>query len=245
MMFKTGLENINRMIDISAVRTNVTLDELDMVIDTAIENNLICAFAMPCFTPVLVDRLSEYKDILVGGVVGFPSGADTTNMKVQQAKEMLSFGVDELDMVINVGAMKSGMYDLVHDDIKAVVEAGGGKPVKSILEICYLTDDEIAKAAEIAVKAGVTFVKTGTGWGNRPTTVDTIKIIKKTIGDSAQIKAAGGVRDLKTIHAMIDEGCTRFGIGMNTVKNILNELEMLKKGIVIDNKNDVNNGNIY
>ena len=228
-MFGAGLENISRMIDISAVRTNVTLDELDMVINTAIENNLICAFAMPCFTPVLVDRLSAYQDILVGGVVGFPSGADTTKMKVKQAREMLSLGVDELDMVINVGAMKSGMFELVHDDIKAVVEAGDGKPVKSILEICYLTNDEIAKASEIAVKAGVTFVKTGTGWGNKPTTIESIKIIKKAIGDSAQIKAAGGVRDLETIQAMINEGCTRFGIGMNTVKNIIKELEALKK----------------
>lgn len=229
MTFKAGLDNINRMIDISAVRTNVTLDELNMVINTAIENNLICAFAMPCFTPVLVDRLSEYKDILVGGVVGFPSGADTTDMKVKQAKEMLSFGVDELDMVMNVGAMKSGKHEIVYDDIKAVVEASDGKPVKSILEICYLTDDEIARASEIAVKAGVTFVKTGTGWGNKPTTVETIKIIKKAIGDSAQIKAAGGVRDLKTIQEMINEGCTRFGIGMNTVQNVLKELEDLKK----------------
>ena len=229
VMFKSGLGNINRMIDISAVRTDVTLDELELVIDLAIKNNLICAFAMPCFTNILVDRLSPYKDIMVGGVIGFPSGADTTAMKVKQAKEMLSFGVDELDMVMNVGAMKSGMFELVHDDIKAVVEAADGKPVKSILEICYLTDDEIAKASEIAVKAGVTFVKTGTGWGNKPTTVETIKIIKKAIGDSAQIKAAGGVRDLEIIQAMLDEGCTRFGIGMNTVKNILKELKALKK----------------
>lgn len=245
MTFIKNIENINRMIDISAVRTNVTLGELDMVINTAIEHNLICAFAMPCFTPILVDRLSEYKDILVGGVVGFPSGADTTEIKVKQAKELLSFGVNELDMVMNVGAMKSGMFDFVHDDIKAVVEAGDGKPVKSILETCYLTDNEIAKASEIAVKAGVTFVKTGTGWGNKPTTVETIKIIKKAIGDSAQIKAAGGVRDLETIQAMLDEGCTRFGIGMNTVKNILSELEMLKKGIAPEKKIDVHYINSY
>lgn len=224
-MFKPDLNNINRMIDISAVRTDVTLNELDMVIDLAVENNLICAFAMPCFTNILVERLSEYKDILVGGVVSFPSGAETTDMKVKQAKEMLAMGVDELDMVINVGAMKSKMYDLVHDDIKAVVDAANGKPVKSILEISYLSDYEISKASEIAVKAGVSFVKTGTGWGNKPTTVETIKIIKSAIGDSAQIKAAGGVRDIETIEAMIDEGCTRFGIGLHTVKKIFNSAE--------------------
>lgn len=227
-MFKTGLENINRKIDISAVRTDATLDELDMVIETAIENNLVCAFAMPFFTDILVDRLSDYDEINVGGVVGFPSGADTTNIKVKQAKEMISAGVDELDMVMNVGAMKSGMLEAVHDDIKAVVDAADRKPVKSILEVCYLTEYEIAKASELAVKAGVTFVKTGTGWGNKPTTLETIRIIKNAIGDSAHIKAAGGIRDLRTIKAMLDEGCTRFGIGLHTVKNILKELDTLK-----------------
>jgi len=179
IMTKSNLDNINRMIDISAVRTDVTLEELDRVIDLAIKNNLICAFAMPCFTSILVERLSQYNDIFVGGVIGFPSGADTTKIKVVQAVELQSLGVDEMDMVINVGAMKSGMYDFVLDDIKAVVEAANGTPVKSILEISYLSDYEIAIASEIAVKAGVTFVKTGTGWGNKPTTVETIKIISR------------------------------------------------------------------
>lgn len=230
-MNKPDLNQINRMIDISAVRTDVTLDELEMVIDMAIRYNLICAFAMPCFTHVLVDKLASYEAISVGGVIGFPSGAITTAMKVKEVEEMHTLGVDELDMVINVGAMKSKMYDVVYEDIKAVVEAADGKPVKSILEIAYLSDYEIAKASEIAVKAGVAFVKTGTGWGNKPTTVETIKIIKSAIGDSAQIKAAGGVRDLKTIQEMLDAGCTRFGIGMNTVKHIFNELEILNAPI--------------
>ena len=225
-MFESGIDNLNRMIDISAVRTDVTLEELNMVIELAIEYNLICAFAMPCFTEILVEKLSQYKNILVGGVIGFPSGADTTKMKVMQAKEMHSLGVDEMDMVINVGAMKSKMYDFVHDDIKAVVDAANGKPVKSILEISYLSDYEIAKASEIAVKAGVAFVKTGTGWGSKPTTVETIKVIKNAIGNSAKIKAAGGIRDLETIKAMIDAGCSRFGIGLHTVKKIFNSEEV-------------------
>jgi deoxyribose-phosphate aldolase len=223
-MFEAESRNINRMIDISGVRADVTLEEIDMIVKASIENNFICAFAMPCFTSILVEKLSDYKDIFVGGVVGFPSGADTTSIKVAQAKEMLAVGVDELDMVINVGAMKSQKYSLVHDDIKAIVETGNGKPVKSILEICYLSDYEIAKASEIAVDAGVTYVKTGTGWGNKPTTVETIKIIKNAIGDSAFIKAAGGVRDLKTINKMIKEGCTRFGLGLYTALNIVEEL---------------------
>lgn len=160
---------------------------------------------------------------MVGGVVGFPSGADTTFVKVADAKEMIAYGVDELDMVINVGALKSGEYDLVRDDIKAVVEAANGRPVKSILEICYLTDDEIARGAEIAVEAGVTYVKTGTGWGPRPTTVDTIRLIKSTIGNAALIKAAGGIRTLDTLLEMMDAGCSRFGIGINSALKIVEE----------------------
>ena len=109
------------------------------------------------------------------------------------------------------------------DDIKAVVEAADGVPVKSIIEICYLTDDQIRKAAELCVKAGVTYVKTGTGWGPKPTTVDTIRIIKETIGDEALIKAAGGVRDLDTLIQMAEIGCNRFGLGVRSAGNILEE----------------------
>ena len=223
-MYEGGLNDLNRLVDISAVRTDVTLDEINLVIKTAIKHNLICAFAMPYYTATLVERLSEYPKTLVGGVIGFPSGADTTDMKVKQVNEMLTIGVDELDMVMNVGAMKSGEYGLVYDDIKSVVVSANGKPVKCILETCYLNDSEIAKASEIAVKAGVAFIKTGTGWGKKPTTVEMIKIIKNSVGDAVQIKAAGGIRDLQTINEMYAAGCTRFGIGVHTTINIFNEI---------------------
>ena len=130
-------------------------------------------------------------------------------------------------MVINVGAMKSGMYDLVFEDIKAVVDIAGKTPVKSILEVAYLTDYEIQKASELAVKAGVTFVKTGTGWSNKPSTVEHIRLIKQTVGDAAKIKAAGGVRDMETIEAMINAGCSRFGLGINTILSITKEQQIL------------------
>lgn len=217
------LLQIPRMIDISGVRTDVTMDELDRIAAAAKQYKFICAFAMPCFTKLLVQKLADEPDVMVGGVVGFPSGADTTFIKVADAKEMMSFGVDELDMVINVGALKSGRYDLVRDDIRAVVDAANGMPVKSILEIAYLTDDEIRRGAEIAVEAGVTYVKTGTGWGPKPTTVETIKLIKSTIGDAAKIKAAGGVRTLDTLLAMKEAGCSRFGIGLSSAMKIIEE----------------------
>lgn len=217
------LLQIPRLIDISGVRTDVTLSEIDRIAAVARQYRFVCAFAMPCFTRLLVEKLRDDSDIMVGGVVGFPSGADTTAVKVACAREMLAEGVDELDMVINVGALKSGRYDLVMDDIKAVVETANGIPVKSILEVAYLTDDEIARGSQLAVESGVTFVKTGTGWANKPTTVETIKLIKKTIGDAALIKAAGGVRTLDTLLAMNDPGCSRFGIGLKSVLSILEE----------------------
>lgn len=218
------LLQIPRMIDISGVRADVSIEEVDQIAQVAKQFRFICAFAMPCFTRLMVDKLKDEPDIMVGGVVGFPSGADTTFVKVADAKEMMSLGVNELDMVINVGALKSGRYELVRDDIKAIVDTANGLPVKSILEVAYLTDDEIRRGAEIAVEAGVKYVKTGTGWAGRPTTVDHIRLIRSAIGDEALIKAAGGVRSLDTLLAMADAGCSRFGIGLRSVVNIMGEV---------------------
>ena len=215
---------IARMIDISAVRADSTLSEVRKVADAAKKYSFICAFALPCFTDELVRLLEDRSDIMVGGVSGFPSGADTTEIKVATAKQMLSLGVNEVDMVINIGALKSGKYDLVRDDIKAVVDACE-VPVKSILEIAYLTDDEVRIASRLAVEAGVAFVKTGTGWANKPTTVETIKLIRREIGNSARIKAAGGVRELSTLLEMVREGCSRFGIGLNSAIKIIEQAE--------------------
>lgn len=220
------LQTIHRRVDISGVRADVSLQELQKIVTAAKHYQFICAFALPCFTPYLVKMLKDEPAIHVGATIGFPSGAETTFLKVASAKEQIAMGVDELDMVINIGAAKSGRFDLVEQDIRAVVEAADGRfPVKSILEIAYLTDDEIRRASEAAVRAGVTYVKTGTGWAGKPTTVDTIKLIKSTIGDAALIKAAGGVRTLDTMLEMIDAGCDRFGIGLRSIMSIMKDVD--------------------
>lgn len=222
-MQQFDLTTLPRLIDISAVRTDVTMEEIENIIRIAKQFRFVCVFAMPSYTPVLIEALKDDDDINVGGVVGFPSGADTTSVKVAQAKELINMGCNEIDMVINVGALKSGDYDYVREDIKAIVAIAGNIPVKSILEISYLNDEEISKGSLLAVEAGVTYVKTGTGWGTKPTTSDTIKVIKDTIGDRALIKAAGGARTLDSVLAMMDEGCTRFGIGLTSAIKILSE----------------------
>lgn len=221
--FNGDLSQIGRMIDISAVRTDVTLGEIDNLVEVAKQYHCICTFAMPCFTPYLVEKLADTPDTITGGVVGFPSGADTSAVKAQTAKELINAGCLELDMVINVGALKSGRPDIVKDDIKTVVTAAAGIPVKTILETAYLTDEEIARGSQIGVEAGAAFIKTGTGWAPKPTTVETIRLIKSVIGDSALIKAAGGVRDLDTLLAMVEAGCSRFGIGLRSAAAILQE----------------------
>ena len=219
------LKRMARFIDISGVRTDVSIAEIDRIALACREYHFICAFAMPCFTPYLKERLSGAEDVKLGGVVGFPSGADSTAVKVATVREHLATGCDELDMVINVGALKSGMVAAVESDIRAVVDAAGGKPVKCILEVAYLTNDEICRGAEIAALAGASYVKTGTGWAGKPTTVDVIRLIKRTVGDSVRIKAAGGVRSLDTILEMMDAGCSRFGIGLRSVMSIMREVD--------------------
>lgn len=217
------LKNIARLIDISCVKTSITMPQIDEMILAAKKNLFVCVFAMPFYTKYVIEQLKSEPSVHVGGVVGFPSGADTTAIKIMQAKELLRFGCNELDMVINVGALKSGDYQTVSNDIKAIVDTAQGNPVKSILETAYLTDSEIETACEIAVGAGVSFVKTGTGWADKPATVHTIEVIKKAVGNQVKIKAAGGICDLNTLIQMYDAGCERFGIGVSSAVKIVEE----------------------
>jgi deoxyribose-phosphate aldolase len=213
---------IPSLIDISCVQTAVTYHDIENMAAVAKKYDFICAFAMPCFTEKLGALLKGSK-VMLGGVTGFPSGADTTAQKVECTSYLKSIGCDEIDMVINVGALLSGDESFVYDDIKAVVEAARPLPVKSILECAYLTDDEIRRACIAAAAAGVAFVKSGTGWANKPTTVENIKLMKEAVKDKVCIKAAGGVRSLAIMEDMYNAGCTRFGIGVKSALAIFKE----------------------
>ncbi len=222
------MKTLPRMIDLSCVKADSSIEEMNKMVQLAKDYNFVCCFAMPYYTKWLVEQLKDFPETVIGGAVGFPHGNDLTEVKILSAVTQKNLGCKEIDMVQNITALKHGDYDEVEKDIRAVKEAIGDTPLKVILEVSYLTDDEICRASEIAVKGGAHFVKTGTGWGNKPTTVDHIKLIHKTIGDSAKIKAAGGVRDLETILAMIDAGCSRFGIGVNSSIAILKEAGLWK-----------------
>jgi deoxyribose-phosphate aldolase len=212
---------IARMIDLSAVQADHTKDDIRKVAEVAIKHNCICTFALPALTPFLIDLVKDYPDILVGGVIGFPSGGTTTTSKVHEAIELKNMGCDELDMVLNIGMLKSGNLDFVREDIAAVKEAAGELPLKVIFECHYLTDNEMRKACEICAEVGVAFVKTGTGWAPTGATLENVALMKECVGDKCRVKAAGGVRDKETLIAMYKRGVTRFGIGVNSAINIL------------------------
>ncbi|WP_390073729.1 deoxyribose-phosphate aldolase, partial [Streptomyces sp. NPDC058052] len=150
-------------------------------------------------------------DVLVCTVIGFPLGATTTDVKVFETENAIKNGASEIDMVINIGALKDQRYDEVQKDIEGVIAAANGKTVKVIIETVLLTDEEKVKACELAEKAGATFVKTSTGFAGGGATPEDVKLMKDTVGNRLEVKASGGVRSLEDFEKMIEAGATRIG----------------------------------
>ena len=177
-----------------------------------------------CVNPVhvaLVHKELEGTGISTATVIGFPLGANKTVVKAFEAAEAVKDGADEVDMVINIGALRSGDYDYVLNDIKAVVEAAKPSATKVIIETCYLTDEEKEKACELSMQAGALFVKTSTGMGTGGATVHDIELMRKTVGDKMLVKASGGVDNRETAYAMIKAGADRLGV--SKVLQIVND----------------------
>ena len=219
-----NLEQFAGMVDLSCVRANSTIEEIDASVALAEKYGVICLFALPAHTPYLIEKSSHLTKTFVGGPVAFPAGAVTTKIKELEAKEMVDMGCKEIDMVNNIAWLKAGKYDKYADDVKAVIDACG-VPVKVILESAHLNDFEIQKASELCAQAGVDYVKTGTGWADGGTTVKIISLIKDAVGGACKIKAAGGIKDLQTLMEIYDAGATRFGIGVRSAESIFSELE--------------------
>jgi deoxyribose-phosphate aldolase len=225
------VQTLARMMDLSAVRAEVDAAEVRQLAEAARRFRCVCAFVLPCYLPELKTLLADAPEVGVGVVVGFPSGGHSTAVKVAEARQQLAEGATELDMVINVGMLRSGRNQYVEDDIRAVVEAAEGLPVKVILEAHHLSDDQIVQGSRLAVCAGAAFVKTGTGWAPTGATLQNVRLIKWAVGNAAQVKAAGGVRDLATVVEMIRLGVSRFGVGLTTGTTLLEECAALSQGI--------------
>lgn len=199
-----------RYIDHTLLKPEGTRQQIEKLCTEAAE----FGFASVCVNPTWVSYCSHLlrgTKVLVCTVVGFPLGANTTEVKAYETKQCVEQGACEIDMVINVGRLKSGEYDFVAQDIHAVVEAAHPAHVKVILENCYLTDEEKIKASLLSREAGAHFVKTSTGFGPSGAKIEDVALMRRVVGEQLGVKAAGGIREYDTASKMIAAGASRLG----------------------------------
>lgn len=202
--------NVAKYIDHTLLKSDSTREQIDKILEEAKKYQ----FKSVCINPTHVSYASQQlldTDVLVCTVIGFPLGATTTDVKVFETENAIKNGASEIDMVINIGALKDQRYDEVQKDIEGVIAAANGKTVKVIIETVLLTDEEKVKACELAEKAGATFVKTSTGFAGGGATPEDVKLMKDTVGNRLEVKASGGVRSLEDFEKMIEAGATRIG----------------------------------
>jgi deoxyribose-phosphate aldolase len=204
--------------------------ELEAMVEAAKKHGIYAVFALPAHTARLKE-LIRGTNIKLGAAVGFPSGSVTTATKLDEIAQFKKIGVDELDVVVNITWLRSGRHDMALSEMKAVHDAAEGIPLKLILEVTCLDEEQIRRGCEIGMETGVEFIKTGTGWMPNPTTLRHIHIIADAVKGRCKLKAAGGVRDLATLLAMYEAGVTRFGIGSRTAAAILSEAALEGSGI--------------
>ncbi|MDP9697522.1 deoxyribose-phosphate aldolase [Paenibacillus intestini] len=199
-----------KMIDHTLLRADATRNELTKLTEEAKQYQ----FASVCVNPGWVSYAAEQLQgtgVDICTVIGFPLGASTSETKAFETKDAIAKGATEVDMVINISALKDGKDDVVEQDIRAVVEAAAGTLVKVIIETCLLTDDEKVRACQAAVRAGADFVKTSTGFSTGGATPEDIALMRRTVGPDVGVKASGGVRSLEDMQKMIEAGATRIG----------------------------------
>ncbi len=202
---------LNSYIDHTLLKPTATKADIKQLCKEAIEYQFFSVCVNGCNVK-LAAKFTKKTDVSVCAVIGFPLGAMTTRSKVYEAKNAIKNGADEIDMVLNIGMLKSKQYRVVYKDIRRIKRAIGKKVLKVILETCYLTKDEIKKASEIAVKAKADFVKTSTGFGTGGATLDDVQLMKDAVNGKAKIKASGGIRDAITAQKFIDLGVQRLGV---------------------------------
>ncbi len=198
------------VIDHTLLKPEATPDEIKQLCLEAVRHS----FKAVCINPGYVRLAASELDgtgTLLATVIGFPLGATTSEAKAAEAAEAVANGADELDMVINLGRLKAGDHEYVANDIAQVVKAGGGRPVKVIIETALLTAEEKVAACRLAVGAGAVFVKTSTGFSRGGATIEDVRLMRQCVGDNIGVKASGGIRDLATLRAMVAAGATRIG----------------------------------
>ncbi|MFD2442973.1 deoxyribose-phosphate aldolase [Bacillus sp. CGMCC 1.16607] len=213
--------NIANMIDHTALKANTTKEEILKLVEEAKEYKFASVCVNPTWVKTASELLKDTPEVKVCTVIGFPLGANTPEVKAFETSNAIENGATEVDMVINIGALKDRNDELVERDIRAVVDAAKGKALtKVIIETSLLTDEEKERACQIAVKAGTDFVKTSTGFSTGGATVADIALMRKTVGPTLGVKASGGVRNREDTLALIEAGATRIGAssGVSIVK---------------------------
>lgn len=218
-------ENIASLIDHTLLKADATRDQIIALCKEAKE----FTFASVCVNPAWVSTAAEQlkgSPVKVCTVIGFPLGASTAETKAFETKDAISKGAEEIDMVINIGALKSGDTETVKNDIAAVVEAAKGHAiVKVIIETSLLSDEEKRAACELSKAAGADFVKTSTGFSTGGATVEDVRLMRGTVGPEMGVKASGGVRSLDDLNNMVEAGATRIGAssGVQIMKGLASE----------------------
>ena len=213
--------NISKVID----HTLLVPDAREEALVAFCEEAVRYGFYSVCVYPAFIKKAGEVlfeSDVKVGSVIGFPSGATFSRVKIYESIEAVLNGADELDIVLNIGAIKSGEWQSVAKELEGIIAATPETVHKIIIEACYLEDEEKKRVCEIVMKSGAEFIKTSTGFGPAGANVKDVKLLKSIVGDEIGIKAAGGIRTLKDVMAFIDAGAAR--IGTSSGVEIMNEL---------------------
>ena len=206
-------QELARFIDHTLLKPNTTIEQINKLCEEAIEYN----FASVCIPPYYVSKayklLINTESVKVCTVIDFPFGYDFTAGKIESIKKAIDYGVDELDVVVNIPAAKDGDWDTIDYDIEALrsITSRNDKLLKIIFETCYLTKEEIVQLAKICLKHNVDYLKTSTGYGTGGATIEDVTLMKKIAGDKAKVKASGGIRTLEDTLKMIEAGASRIG----------------------------------
>ncbi len=194
--------------------TNLRQDAIDSDIISLCEEAKKFGFVSVCVNPVhvkLAASILKNDKTKTCSVIGFPLGANSFEMKFAETRFLVHQGVEEVDMVLNIGALKEGKHDVIKQEISKVVDASDGICVKVIIEACLLNDEEKIVASKIAIDAGAAFIKTSTGFSFNGATIEDVRLIRKTVGNEVGVKASGGINTLKKVQSMIDAGANRIG----------------------------------
>lgn len=198
------------LIDHTLLKATATGEEIRRYCRQAVEYKFASVCVNPCYVKLAAENLKG-SEVKVCTVVGFPLGANTPEVKAFEAARAVEEGAREVDMVINIGALKEGNIDYVENEIREVVTASKGALVKVIIENCYLTEEEKVQACEASKRAGAHFVKTSTGFGSGGARAEDISLMRRTVGEAMGVKASGGVKSLKDAIAMLEAGASRIG----------------------------------